>query len=105
MTITLNSVSTGKEHFPDIISNYTLQHTNGGRDGTTLTLSLQVTQSVAYGTTVAKITDLAPKVTGDTEASLDKLAEWLERAALAIKNRGTPALVVPATYTVPGSTA
>lgn len=32
---------------------------------------------------------------GDTEAALDKLAEWLERAALALRERKAPDFTVP----------
>lgn len=50
----------------------------------------------AFGEVKAEITDLAPEVKGESfEPALDKLAEWLERAAKAIRERGegTPLLM------------
>lgn len=80
---------------------YELSHSQGGRDGTTLNLQLQV--KTGFGKHWISFTDLAPEVqTEDTEKALDKMAEWLERAAQALRERGAPRMVV-AEYG-PGST-
>lgn len=76
-----------------VVANYQLKHATPGREGTTLTLDVQVTQ--AFGKVTAKILDLEPEVKGGTqEEALDKLAEWMERAAVAIRQRGAPRPVV-----------
>lgn len=71
---------------------YRLRHTRNGRRGTTLTLDVSIAQ--AFDKTTATIVDLAPEVDGDgaaaSEEALDKLADWLERAAIAIRARGAP---------------
>jgi hypothetical protein len=76
-------------------ASYDLRHTQSGRDGTTLTLDLNVKTGMGRcwvsldGLTVERKDD-------DTEQALDKLAEWLERASIALRNRGTPKPAVAA---------
>lgn len=73
-------------------SMYTLKHVNQGRDGTTLELTIQVDSNSTSGKqeTRATICGLNPVVSGDTDAALEKLADWLERAAWTIRTRGEP---------------
>lgn len=68
---------------------YELSHSIPGRQGTTL--SLDVHLEMAFGRTKAQVLDLRPEVEGENpEAALDKLADWLERSAKALRERGKP---------------
>lgn len=76
---------------------YELQHYQGGRGGTCLTLSVELTAGL--GRVKARIPDLEPQVDGaDPEAALDKLAEWMERAAVALRARGVPQAAFSSSY-------
>jgi hypothetical protein len=71
------------------VATYRLEHNQPGRNGTCL--SLDVTLEHGFNRIKVGMPDLAPEVSGvDPEAALDKLAEWLERSAIAIRKRGTP---------------
>lgn len=71
-----------------ITGTYRLQHSNPGRGNTTLTLDVNVKH--AYGKVTATIPDLEPSIDGGTtEEALDKLADWMERGAKALRDRGT----------------
>lgn len=72
---------------------YEVLHVTPGRQGTHLSLKLKL--ETAFGKTSAEFTDLKPEVEGDDpELALDKLAEWMERAAKAIRTRGAPQRLV-----------
>ena len=80
-----------------LTAHYRLTHSRPGRGGTTLELNVRVVH--AFGRVTADITDLAPRVeTTNTEEALDKLAEWLERAAAGLRARGKPAATLPLQY-------
>lgn len=72
---------------PDEIVGYELRHTRTGRDGTTLRLPVQVVRKPAIGRVEVSIS-MEPICCEDQEAGLDKLADWLARAAEAIRTRG-----------------
>lgn len=68
---------------------YELEHVTPGRDGTHLTLPLKI--DVGFGKAWAQLLECRPDVPAeDPEQAMDKLAEWLERAAEAIRKRGRP---------------
>lgn len=68
---------------------YELSHSTPGRQGTTLSLNVHI--EMAFGRTKAQVLDLQPEVEGENpEAALDKLADWLERSAKALRERGKP---------------
>lgn len=90
--LTLKSAKKEDDH--KFSATYELVHVTPGRQGTHLTLDVKLTR--AFGEVTAEIPDLVPKVKGESfEPALDKLAEWLERAAAAIRARGegTPLLM------------
>lgn len=88
-----SSVSDGSHVTSVISAHYELTHSQGGRSGTCLKLNLTVERT--FGKVRAKFTDLQPEVPGDdAEAALDKLAEWCERAAAALRERGKPVSAV-----------
>jgi hypothetical protein len=71
------------------VSTYQLEHWQVGRGGTVLTLQVQVERGLGRVTTT--VPDMRPHVDGDdVEVALDKLASWMERAAEALRNRGSP---------------
>lgn len=83
------------------VSVYELTHDNGR---TTLDMGIKLTQ--AWGETTAELVSgasdhqanlpmQAKAIKGGHAEALDKLADWLERAALAIRQRGKPAATVP----------
>jgi len=87
----LTSVSQGKAPaYPDaLVANYELTHSNPGRGNTLLTLNVRLHVMPLFGEIEATITDLTPKLkTDNPEEALDKLAEWMERGAKAIRARG-----------------
>ncbi len=91
VVLELTSLSTHKELPDTSVANYKLTHSTPGARGTTLELNVQLEVRRPYGEIVATVTDLAPKVKGlDTEEALDKLADWLERSAKALRQRGAP---------------
>lgn len=94
MSVTLQSISVDGER-DNTIADYTITH---ALRGTTLTLNMRITQSTQFGTVTSEITDLRPKVDGNVEEAVDKLAEWLERAAIAIRNRGPVGESLPVRY-------
>lgn len=67
-------------------AHYELQHSTV-QTPTTLTLGLKV--SMVADEFYAELTDCTT-IGNTTEDALDKLAEWLERAAVAIRVRGEP---------------
>lgn len=87
----LTSLSAHKELPGTSVANYKLTHSTPGARGTTLELNVQLEVRRPYGEIIATVTDLKPKVKGlDSEEALDKLADWLERAAKALRQRGAP---------------
>lgn len=83
------SVTSGSSHEQVITSNYEAIHMQVGRGGTCLKLSLSIERSKLFNRVKASFSDLAPEVEGDdAEAALDKLADWCERASIAIRERG-----------------
>lgn len=74
-------------------STYRLTHVTPGRTGTHLTLDVRLERG--FGSTWASVPDLRPEIKSeDAEEALDKLAEWLERAAAALRARGAPKAVL-----------
>lgn len=74
-------------------STYQLTHVTPGRSGTHLKLEVRIERG--FGSTWASMPDLRPEISGDDpEEALDKLAEWMERAAAAIRARGRPKAVL-----------
>lgn len=68
---------------------FELSHSTPGRTGTTLGLSVAV--KVGFGKTWVTMPDLEVILEEENvEAALDRLAGWMERAALAIRERGKP---------------
>lgn len=68
---------------------YDLEHVTPGRDGTHLTLPLKI--EMGFGKAWAQVLECRPDVPAeDPEQAMDKLAEWLERSADAIRKRGRP---------------
>lgn len=95
MSIELISCQTVEEPLPQRVSRYKLVHKEAGRGGTWLTLALQVTQHLRLQKVEVSIPDLAPEVeSNNVEEALDKLADWLERAAKELRARGKPAIAV-----------
>ncbi|WP_041930359.1 hypothetical protein [Methylibium petroleiphilum] len=83
------------EPLPTRVTDYKLVNKQAGRGGTWLTLNLRVTTSLRIERVVAEITDMQPEVEADdAEQALDKLAEWMERAAAELRARGKPAVGV-----------
>lgn len=73
---------------------YEARHANPGRS-TTLTLDVLVRRDTLFGHVKASAV-LAPSVeAGTAEEALDKLADWAERLALAIRHRGEASNDVP----------
>lgn len=76
-----------------IISRYKLNHSQSGRGGTHLELGLEVKKGL--GKCWVSVDGL--NVDGkedDVEAALDRLADWLERGSIALKNRGAAKSIV-----------
>lgn len=72
---------------------YCAEHCTPGRSGTSLELDVTLRVNRKTHTTWASVT-LAPEVkSADADVALDKLAEWAERLALSIRNRGAGAPV------------
>lgn len=80
------------------VATYKLTHSTPGRNGTILDLVVRISDfSDGTGKGKQRVraeVSLDPYVDGDAEAALDKLAEWMERAAEAIRKRGTPSGIV-----------
>lgn len=75
---------------------YTATHSTPGRSGTCLELEVCVSQNQRMGKTWVEVGDMRPELnTLDTNEALDKLAEWAERLAIALRHRGpaTPVVV------------
>lgn len=85
-----------------VAADYEVTHSPGGRNATSLDLNLRVERG--GGEVRAFFTDMEVRVSGednaDAEEALDKLAEWMERAAKALRDRGAPAAAVT-TYAKP----
>jgi hypothetical protein len=82
------------KHYQDFISEYTAEHSTPGREGTTLKETIKVRHSRMCKNderVTASITIEAKR--GNEEDALDKLAEYLERMAIAIRTRGVPQVV------------
>lgn len=95
MSIELIQVRHVDEPQPQTVTDYKLVHKQPGRGGTWLALNLRVTTNLRIKRVVAQITDMQPEVEGDdAEQALDKLAEWMERAAAELRARGKPAVGV-----------
>lgn len=94
--LNLKSV-TSDEHTLDVV--YEAVHVNPGRAGTHLAQDIRLRQHRHFGRFDARIEAHAviePTLeAGTPEEALDKLADWAERLALAIRNRGTAANRVP----------
>lgn len=76
-----------------IISRYKVSHSQSGRAGTHLELGLEVKRGL--GRCYVAIDGLNVEGKEDeVEAALDKLAAWLDRASIALKNRGAPRSIV-----------
>ena len=83
---------------------YEAAHTRPGHDGTTLRLDVVVDRHLGFGRVTARAT-LVPCIEGGTtEEALDKLADWAERLAIAIRHRGPASVLVP-TFETPSSPA
>ena len=83
---------------------YAATHTMPGRGGTHLALDVVLTQNRRMGKTWVTAL-LEPELnTLDSDVALDKLAEWAERLALTLRNRG-PATAVAAAFDSPQSPA
>lgn len=88
-----------------IETSYNVTHTTPGRSGTCLELDVCVSQNQRMGKTWVEVT-LRPELsTLSTDDALDKLAEWAERLAIALRHRGpaTPVAVAFDTPQRPGS--
>jgi hypothetical protein len=75
---------------------YSATHSTPGRGGTCLKLDVTLTTNTRMGKTFVTA-ELNPQLdTLDPNAAFDKLAEWAERLALTLRNRGpaTPAAYV-----------
>jgi hypothetical protein len=68
---------------------YKAVHSTPGRSGTTLDVNVAV--KVGFGQTWVTLPDLEVLLKEENvEAGLDKMADWLERTAQAIRERGKP---------------
>lgn len=95
MSIELIQSRRVEEPLPTRVTDYKLVHKQPGHGCTWLTLNLRVTTSLRIRRVVAEITDMQPEVEADdAEQALDKLAEWMERAAAELRARGKPAVGV-----------
>lgn len=74
---------------------YDAEHTTPGRDGTCLTFPIQVLSFPAGNTVRTKIDIAIDCETVDgQEVAFDRLASYLERMAIAIRERGKPTAFV-----------
>lgn len=95
MSIELATCTTVEEPLPKRVIDYTLTNKQAGRGGTWLKLTLRVTQMLRFKKVTVEFTDLVVEHDGDdVEVALDKLADWLERAAIELRARGKPAAAV-----------
>lgn len=80
----------------EFAAEYELSHSLPGRQATTLTLTVVARGGHPNNPVTVSIPDLTPSVVcgGGIEEALDKLAEWMERAATVIRKRGKTSLVV-----------
>lgn len=79
---------------------YNATHTTPGRAGTCLELDVVLSQNQRMGKTWVEVT-LRPELkTLNTDEALDKLAEWAERLAIALRHRG-PATPVAMAFNDP----
>jgi hypothetical protein len=94
MSLKLKKFTKGGVH--DFVAEYELTHSLPGRQGTTLTLTVVAKGDHHNNPVTVSIPDLAPSVVCDNgvEEALDKLAEWMERAALTIRKRGKPSMII-----------
>ena len=76
-----------------VTAKYDATHVKEGKDGGTLTVPVHLVTSEAGAKAFIEVGDLT--AAGDEESSFDILADILERAAAAIRARGTPKLGVP----------
>lgn len=67
---------------------YLGRHSTPGRDGTTLSFDMVLEKNLA-GNYSARIDFGVPPIFNTPEQAMDKLADWLSRAAIAIKERKT----------------
>jgi hypothetical protein len=96
MAVIIQSIEISDKQSEPVVIKGRVEHHTPGREGTRLWLPLEIERR--FGETTARLSGLEPKVSGEgveaTEQALDKLAEWLERAAKGIRQRGkaTPVL-------------
>jgi hypothetical protein len=91
--LNLKSVAVDKDGA--ITTSYAAVHVQPGGRGTHLELDLSVRQDPRFGFIQARAL-LEPRLEGKTtDEILDKLADWAERLAIALKHRGVGAMLVP----------
>lgn len=96
MSIELVESKLIEEPLPRRVTSYKLVHKEAGRGGTWLTLGLKTTHHLSINRVQVEIPDLVVEnEDGNVEAALDKLAEWMERAAKELRSRGKPEIAVP----------
>tara|TARA_B100001105_G_scaffold255398_1_gene254590 strand:+ start:4332 stop:4652 length:321 start_codon:yes stop_codon:yes gene_type:complete len=84
---------------------YSATHSTPGRSGTFLELEVCVVQNQRMGKTWVEVGGMRPELnTLDTGEALDKLAEWAERLAVALRHRG-PATAVVVAFNDPQQTS
>lgn len=83
----LQSITSGVEdRVPVLVITYRVEHEHAGRDGTTAFQDVVITQGLNEGA-IARM-NLADMEAQPTPAeALDKLADWLDRMAIAIRGR------------------
>jgi hypothetical protein len=83
------------QQLPRQVTLYKLVNKEPGRGGTWLTLLMKVTQLQRINRIKIEMPDLVVEEENcDTEAAIDKLATWMERAAKELRARGKPAIAV-----------
>lgn len=85
--LVLNSVVTSEEDgVPILVTTYSVENTMPGRDGVTVFHDLVIRQGLNEGATASmNIEGMKPQLS--VRDSLDKLADWLEQMAVAIRSR------------------
>ena len=83
------------------VLHYHVRHSTPGRDGTCLELDVHIKTSDFESSKKVLLNCPLGEIAAETqEAALDKLADWAERLAFTLRNRGTPACHV-ASYPAP----
>lgn len=72
---------------------YTATHSTPGRGGTCLELDVTLTTNARMGQTHVAAELSSQLDTQDPNVALDKLAEWAERLAVTLRNRGPASAV------------